>query len=245
MIRRCAAVFTAIVFIAVVLMAQQVWEKKPFGEWTKEEVTTVLEKSPWASVFNKALESVGHIRSTGEAVTGAEMKYDKLSFRFGLLSAKPVRMALARRSMLSDAAGAAKTDWGKYVEQENEKEIVVIMYFSANPAGSNTELAITDTIDQLKTSDLSNQTFLVTDGGKKVALTQFDTLGENGYGYKFVFPRNLPDGSPLIGANNKELRFETVFSFPKEKRMEGMPPTLPVTGKWDLKKMVFQGKLVF
>ncbi|MBZ5498658.1 MAG: hypothetical protein LAP85_19860 [Acidobacteriia bacterium] len=244
MLRRSAAVFAVILVMAAIIMAQGIWEKKPYPDWSKDEVTTVLEKSPWACAFNKSLEKIGHLRSTGETISGTEMAYDKLSFRFSLVTAKPVRMALARRAILADPANAGKTDWGKYIDQEDDKNIILIMTFSASPAGSNTDLIISDLLGSLKTADLASKTYLGTDGGKKVGLAQYDPLGESGYGFRFIFPRNLPDGSPLVAPNNKEIRFETTLSLPQNKGIE-LPKTLLITGKWDLKKMVYQGKLIF
>jgi hypothetical protein len=245
MIRRCSAVCGIIVIMAIISTAQQLWDKKPYSEWSKEDLTGVLEKSPWSAVFAKSIESIGHIRASVDTVSGAEMKYDKLNFRFGFVTAKPIRMALARRSALGNAADAAKIDWGKYVDQENEKDIALVMYFSAKPAGSNVELTISEILDQLKTADLAGQTFLSSDGGKKVSLTQYDSLGENGYGVKFVFPRNLPDGTSLITANSKDVRFDMALAIPKDKRLEILPSLIPINCKWDVKKMIYQGKLVF
>lgn len=241
MIRRSAALCAVIACTALLALAQQFWESKPFAGWSKEEVNTILEKSPWASVFNRSIESVGHVRVDA---SGTEMKYDKLSFRVVFVTAKPVRMALARRAALMDSAAAAKTDWGKYIDQADEKNIMLAMYFSANPAGSNIELVLSQLLMDLKTADLANQTFLSADG-KKVTLQQYDAFGENGYGVKFIFPRSLPDGSPVIGANAKEIRFGTVLAIAKDKRLDVLPPTIPISCKWDAKKMTFEGKPMF
>ncbi len=47
----------------------------------------------------------------------------------------------------------------------------------------------------------------------------------------YYFPRNLPDGKPLVAPGDKELRFETLI----DKRQ--------VKIKFDLGKMRYKGKL--
>jgi hypothetical protein len=104
--------------------------------------------------------------------------------------------------------------------------------------------ANTDLLSNLKTSEIANQTHLATDGSKKVPLAQFDPVGANGYGVKFIFPRNLSDGSPLVAPGNKEIRFEMVLPLPRKTGLE-LPKIIRIIGRWDLRKMVYQGKLGF
>ena len=243
MLRKSPFVFVVILSTAAVMFAQGWWEKKTYTDWSKDEVTNMLEKSPWVAEVKKSLEKVGHVNEALGTATGAEMAYDKLDFHLSLVTAKPIRMALARRTMLADPK-ASQADLGKYVDQEDDKNIALAMTFSASPAGSNVDLIISSLLSNLKTADLASRTYLSTDGGKKVPLAQFDPLGESGYGFKFVFPRNLPDGSPLVAANTKEIKFETVLPLPQDKGIE-LPKTLIVSAKWDPKKMMYQGKLGF
>ena len=228
---------------ASLLLAQGWWDSKLYTSWTKDEVTNMLDKSPWGTVFNRSVERVGHVRTNGDTVSGTESAYDKLSFHVSLVTAKPIRMALARRALLADPAGAGKTDWGQYIDQEDPQNIVVVVNLTASPMDSSIALILSQTLDNLKTADLAPQTFLSTDGGKKVALARYDSLGENGYGVKFYFPRNLPDGTPLVTASNKEIRFDTLIILPKEQGAE--IKSVPVNAKWDPKKMLFGGKPCF
>lgn len=243
MLRKSPFVFVVILSMTAVIFAQGWWEKKTYTDWSKDEVTNMLEKSPWVAEFKKALEQVGRVNSTMGTASSTEMAYDKLDFHLSIVTAKPIRMALARRTMLADPK-ASQADLGKYVDQEDDKNIVMVMTFSASPAGSNVDLIISTLLSALKTADLASQTYLSTDGGKKVPLAQFDPLGESGYGFKFIFPRNLSDGSPLVAANTKEIKFETVLPLPQNKGIE-LPKTLTVSAKWDPKKMMYQGKLGF
>lgn len=245
MIHKSLLVFLLILLLAAIAMGQGWWESKSYTDWTKDEVTNLLDKSPWGNVVTKSIERVSHLRSNGETVTGTESSYDRLAFHLSFVSAKPVRMALARRALLADPGKAGQTDWSKYIEQGDDQNIVVVMSLSANPVGSTVYLTVSDTLDRLKTEDLAAQTFLATHGGKKVSLARYDPLGENGYGVKFYFPRRLPDGSPFVTDGNKEIRFETVINLPKERAPDLNIKLIQVGQKWDLRKMLYQGKPAF
>jgi hypothetical protein len=231
---------------ASILLAQGWWESKLYTSWTKDEVTNMLDKSPWGTVYNRAVERISGIGTsitTGGGLGSTETAYDKLAFHLSFVTAKPIRMALARRALLVDPGNASKTDWGKYIDQEDPQNIVVVMSLTASPADSAVALLLSQTLDDFKLADLASRTFLSTDGGKKVALAKYDSLGENGYGVKFYFPRTLPDGTPLVAAANKEIRFDTLLVLPKERSPE--TKSIAVNAKWDLKKMVLGGKPCF
>jgi hypothetical protein len=233
----------AIMLAAAIAMAQGWWEGKPYDSWSQDEVTNMLDKSPWGTVVTQSIERVGHIVAGIDTVSGTESAYDRLSFHISFATAKPVRMALARRTILGDPSKQNQTDWAKYIDQQDDQNIVLVVSLTARPADSNIALVVSDTLDRLKTSDLESQTRLSTDAGKKVPLAKYDPLGENGYGVKFYFPRHLPDGSPLVAAGNKEIRFDTTIPLPKRQDIERKSVT--VTAKWDPRKMLYQGKPVF
>lgn len=246
MLSKRLVLLSCVLLGASILLAQGYWESKPYTSWTKDEVTNMLDKSPWGTVFNKGVErlsGVGENLSKSNGLDTTETAYDKLSFHISFVTAKPIRMALARRALLADPVSAGKTDWGKYIDQEDPQNIVVVMNLTASPMDSSVALMLSQTLDNFKTADLASKTFLSTDGGKKVALAKYDSLGENGYGVKFYFPRTLPDGTPLVAASNKEIRFDTVLVLPKEQSPE--TKSIAVNVKWDLRKMVLGGKPCF
>ncbi len=243
MLQKRLIFFICVMLVAGILLAQGWWDAKPYTAWTKDEVNNMLDKSPWGTVMNRAIERVGHLRSDGATVSGTEAAYDKLAFHISVVTSKPIRMALARRAILADAAAAARTDWGKYIDQENPENIAVAVNLVATPMDSNVALVLSHAMGNYQTADLAAKTFLTTDGGKKVPLAKYDSLGENGYGVKFYFPRNLPDGSSFIAAGNKDLRFDTTLTLPKTDAVE--LKFIVVTARWDLRKMTYNGKLCF
>jgi hypothetical protein len=255
MVQRGAPVFAVFTFAAAIAGAQGWWEGKPYTSWSKDEVTNMLDKSPWGTVAHQAIERVGNLRAGGidshagglggdiGSASGTEAAYDKLLFHISFVTAKPVRMALARRVILRDASRQDQTDWSKYIDQEDDQNIVLVLNLTAQPADSNIAPVISDALENIKTSDLESQTRLSTDGAKKVPLAKYDPLGENGYGVKLYFPRHLPDGSPLVTTGNKEIRFDMTIPLPK--REDTKPKSVTVTAKWDLRKMLYQGKPTF
>jgi len=86
-------------------------------------------------------------------------------------------------------------------------------------------------LSQLKFADLEETTILSTRTGKQIPLIRYDPPGMDGLGAKLYFPRHLPDGSPCVTVNDKELRFETKINGKK------------IKGKFDLKKLIYKGKL--
>ena len=84
---------------------------------------------------------------------------------------------------------------------------------------------------EIHMEDVKSTTTLSTTTGSQVRLIQYDPPGMDMLGAKFYFPRTLPDGRPLIGHGDKELRFET--------RINGKS----VKVRFDLRKMIYKGKL--
>jgi|WetSurMetagenome_2_1015567.scaffolds.fasta_scaffold157822_1 hypothetical protein len=78
---------------------------------------------------------------------------------------------------------------------------------------------------------LMNNATLGTNTGRRAALFRYEPPGPDRLGGKFYFPRILPDGEPLVMANDKELIFEA----PINKRK--------IRARLDLRKMVLMGKL--
>jgi len=253
MLQKMSALFFCITVVAGSLLAQGWWDSKSYTAWSKAEVTKMLDKSPWGVVLNRSIERIGQqqvnpiINPTqgvsAEASPKGELAYDKFSLHISLVTAKPVRMALARRAILADPNAAGKIDWEGYVDQEDLQNIIVVVNSTAATTNWTLAYTLSRILGSLTTDDLASQTFLSIDGKKKALLAKYDGLGENGYGVKFCFPRNLPDGSPLVAPGDKEMRFHSIIPLP---RMGATGQnSIAVDAKWDLRKMTYKGKLCF
>ena len=239
MARRIVSLFALLMLFAALLAAQGWWESKPYSTWSPEEVDKLLGDSPWGQEVRK---SIPRITLINPGIGGIERVYDRLRFQVGLLTSKPIRMALARRSILQDPGEEGRKDWGKYIDQEDTGNIVVIVSWSALPADSHIAVVVSELLEHFQTSDLVGEVSLAADGGKKVRLEKYDPQGENGYGYKFIFPRALPDGRALVEPGSKELKFDLTIPIPKE---QSDIRSIAVNTKWDLRKMQYLGKLTF
>jgi len=83
----------------------------------------------------------------------------------------------------------------------------------------------------LSSSFLAPDTSLSTKTGKKMPFVRYEPPGQDDLGAKFYFSRKLPDGSPRVTMDDKELRFET--------RIEGKR----VRAKFNLKKLAYRDRL--
>ena len=68
-------------------------------------------------------------------------------------------------------------------------------------------------------------------------------------GAKYYFPRKLPDGTPLVTPADKEIRFETMITLNEGTTLTGDQLGVEIEREdriwmqFDLRKMVFEGKL--
>ncbi|MBN2431359.1 MAG: hypothetical protein JXQ27_07780 [Acidobacteria bacterium] len=88
-------------------------------------------------------------------------------------------------------------------------EIVVAMTVDSIPQGLSSAFDVFKQLPALRLPDLANNTYLATDTGKKVYIRDYVPPTPDGTGAKFIFPRQLPDGTPLLDAADRQLRFQT------------------------------------
>jgi hypothetical protein len=71
----------------------------------------------------------------------------------------------------------------------------------------------------------------IPDTGKRLKVFDYIPPGADRLGAKILFQRILPDGTPFIAPGDKELRFETRIN------------KMKIKVKFDLRKMLYKGKL--
>jgi hypothetical protein len=96
---------------------------------------------------------------------------------------------------------------------------------------SDQEVFCSDDLSDVDRSKIVIVTSLATNTGKRVELANYQPPGTRGAGGLYYFPRNLPDGTPLVTEADKELLFETVIN----KRQ--------IKIKFDLGRLKYKGKL--
>ncbi len=228
------------------IFAGKIWEDAPYTEWNEKQALKVRTDSPWASIqtFTSALDKTGSaIDSTTDATSGGGPSFGgpqrrglgsdegragdfaaSRQYYVRFQSAKPVRMAIGRLSMINNNTDAETVK--NFVETPLAGGDIVVM-ISLAPGQERTEL------DNATTDLLKNETYLITKQSKRrIQLKQYLTPAEaGGLDAVFIFPRQ-ENGKDLITVAEKEVRFVTELS--RETK---------INRKFKLKDMVFQGKL--
>jgi len=229
------------------------WEKKHYSEWSSKQAKQMLDDSPWGKIHRVTIINPTHFgERTFESIGGGDLEREKhILFHIRFLTAKPIRMAVARQMMLERKGEVDTSLLSRFVEQGDPKYLVLAVALSAKPKGTSAASNFWTALMNLKTSDLKSNTFLNTKSGKRVYLSSYIPPQGNGLGARFLFSRRLPDGKPLVTTDDEEIRFETVITSRRLSLERGTGQTLPrevtrtdkVWGVFKLKKMRFQGKL--
>jgi len=252
MIRRNTAYIACLLLLlSGLLMAAEWWEKKPYLQWSAGDVKRMLDNSPWGKVHAVTIMNptvTGQSSFSGIGTGDIEREKRNL-FHLRFLTAKPIRMAIARQMMLADKDQAKAAALDRFVRQRNEDELIVIMSLSSVPEGASSVRGYWAALMKLSTPDLASNTILATGSGKRVYIKRYEPPGQDGLGAKFVFPRFLEDGQPVAVAEDREIRFETTITLVEFGRLSGEPGeneyerTDRIWMQFDLRKMLFEGTL--
>ena len=233
------------------LMAAEWWEKKSASEWTEKDARRMLDQSPWAKVHTV---SIVNPTTTGKSSfenigTGDLEREKRVRFHLRFLTAKPIRLALARQMLLAKNKPVQPVDLDGFVNRGNDREIILLMTLSGVPEGSSALRGYWSTLLSLSTPLLITETYLATGSGKRVYITRYLPPGKDGLGARFCFPRTLEDGTPLITAGDRVVHFETYIDLVETGTSSATPGQNEnvrrerVWMKFDLDKMIFDGKL--
>jgi hypothetical protein len=113
----------------------------------------------------------------------------------------------------------------------DDKQIIIGITLRVDDRSRSREEDYGIELSNIDVSRVVQETTLTTDTSRCAALSYFKPAGADRLGVKFYFPRILADGSPLVTAADKELRFSTWIN------------GTPIRAKFNLKKMFYQGKL--
>jgi hypothetical protein len=110
-----------------VIIAADIWEKKPYTEWSEKECTKLLTRSPWA--YSNSFRRNANI---GSSATGERETTEIIYFR--LLTAKPIRMALAQLQLLQRPEdGMLRKQIDEYVNAPSGDQVVIQMSYKSIP----------------------------------------------------------------------------------------------------------------
>lgn len=260
MISKSYAAVMSGLLCASVLMAKDWWQSKPYAEWSKDEVRRMLDDSPWAHIYNRTVRPMRMTQGTSleSELSGERNSWDNVPFHLRFLTARPVRMAIAREMMLAQP-NPEPAAWRDFVEKGDEENIIVVMDLGPVARGTSPSRAFWSSLQQLRTTNLTNSTYLAVASGKRVYLSRYDPPGEDGLGAKFYFPRKLRDGTLFATLADRKIRFHTSLIPPvvvlsdvaysnglpvlQEARMEAEKERTRIWVEFDLEQMIFDGKL--
>jgi len=247
---RTILMLALLVFTAGLLTAGEFWEKKPYAKWSENEARQMITKSPWCVVFewkqpyySERVEKMASVSErdvrTGGAASSYTKKDEELKEEVGLIrvmlfSARPVRQAYAALAAKGDAARLEKLK--DFAESDFGDEITVAWVVEPKLKGKPPSSDLEAELLALTPADVAKDTFLVTDTGRKVAVKDYIPPTATGSGAKFIFPRNLPDGTPLLTGAEKTVSFQS-------SRIQAKTQKLYLEVTFEIEKLSFHGKL--
>ncbi len=242
--KKLAITFTFIFALVIGVGAQK--KMKPWTEWTEKDAMKMLNESAWGQtqtetntsemfysptsqnrnpIGNRPLDSDTNDRSSQGALNQAT----NINFRIRLLTAKPIRQALARRAQLQNPELAEKLK--AFAEQQTDQYIVVAVDYDSKD-GRFTGPAM-QVFNSANTGTLKNGTYLETKDGKRLFLQQYMAPIQDGMGAKFVFPRTL-DNELFVNEQSGFLRFYSEMS-----------KNIKINMRFKISDMMYDGKLEY
>ena len=215
----CAVLLcSSLVFARV---AQNQKAQKPWTEWTQKEAEKVLSSSPWAQeqvdtdtteMFFSPTNDGRSGRGTnpeGRLESGARNQPVNVKFIVRFFSARPVRQALARLMVLKNNPEPAMMERLQAFANVKSEESIILTLTVDSPDRRYLGPA-TQAMNSAITATLKNETYLERDG-KRHFLHEYIPPGQDGFGARFIFLRNVED-KPFISGNSGEVRFFTKYS---------------------------------
>jgi hypothetical protein len=251
---RTIACLALIAAVATTVAAADYWEKKPWAKWSEKEARKMIMSSPWCVEFSWSSTGEGVAANTQDASTfepsspvgtavsrgsgdtvGSEREILTI-VRMMLFSSRPVRSAVAVLAAKGDPQRLERLK--DFAERDFGDEIVVAWVLDSKPKGATSVADMDRQLRSLALAELANNTFLATSSGKKVFIKDYIPPTPDGTGAKFVFPRRLPDGTPLVAPGETALRFQT-------KKFQMRDDEIAIDATFKLDKMTFNGQLDF
>jgi hypothetical protein len=203
------------VLVATPLFAAKFWETKEFTKWSEKECLEILSKSPWAYS-----NSFGNVPPIGDQTAGIDKRFSGAAepmwgevestqvFEFRLLTAKPIRMALARMQMLQKPGDPSLKDQiTKYVNAPPGREIVIQIGFRTVPTGAAPSAVhdINRYFLGATLADFRSTTSLASEKSGVVPIVAYLPPGPNRSFPAFVFPRFNEAGEHSFTSETRQI----------------------------------------
>ncbi len=240
----------ALIFLSAMVLGVDAQKKvKPWTEWSEKEALKMLNDSPWGQtqteadtsemfytpnssarnpIGNRPLDSSSG-SSNDRSTQGQLNQATYVNYRIRLLTAKPIRQAMARLAQLRNPELAEQLK--AFADQRTDKYIVVAVdYDSKDRRFSGPAMQI---FNSAVTSSLKNNTYLENKDGKRLFLQEYIAPINDGMGAKFIFQRTL-DNEPFVNEQSGYLRFYAEMS-----------KNLKLNMRFKIADMIYEGKLEY
>lgn len=227
------AIFFAFVF-ALFIVAEAQKNMKPWTEWSEKEVNKMLNDSAWGQTQTETDTSEMFYNPNSRpgndsSRQGQLNQATAVNYRIRLLTAKPIRQALARRMQLQKPELAEQLK--AFAEQQMDQYIVVIVdYDSSDRRFSGPAMQV---FNSATTATLKNNTYLETNNGNRLFLQEYRAPSGDGMGAKYVFPRTI-NNEAFVNEKNSFMRFYSE-----------MGKDLKLNMRFKISDMKYEGKLEY
>ena len=252
-----AALLTALLATSIIADKQL----RPWSEWSEKDALKILDDSPWGRTQTETDTSEMFFQPTtangpnaaSRAKQGATNSEVHVNFHIRFFTAKPIRQALVRLVQLSnsDLRSDAIGRLNDFANIHSTDLIIVTVAFDSTDqrfSGPVMQAFASSTTDVLK-----NNTYLERKDGKRVFLTEYIPPGKDGFGARFIFPRQVDD-KPFLNAESGEVRFCSAFSAAAESSTMKSPqsqakvpdaPTIKLDRRFKVVDMIYDGQLEY
>lgn len=215
---------------------------KPWTDWTKDEVQKMLNSSPWAQVqtetdtsemmFMPTSPGTSVANDASRQAAGATNQSVNVKFYVRLFSARPIREALARQTILQQKLpDTAVESLRPFAERKSPDAIIFTVIYDSNDQRYGN--VVMQAFAGNTTATLKNNTYLQRSDGKQLFLEEYVPPGKDNFGARFIFLKN-PDGKPFFEANSGEIHF--VAQFPRLPKIER---------RFKIANLMYQGELEY
>jgi hypothetical protein len=203
-------------FLTASVAAQK--QLKPWGEWSEKEAQKILDDSPWGITQTESDISEMFFQPTSQGGPNASTRLRQgatnsevhINYRIRFFTAKPIRQALVRLIELNQSklSGDTRDSLTQFANLRSDNLIIVTVGFDSSDQRFSGP--VMQAFGSATTEALKNNTYLECSNGMKVFLSEYVPPGRDGFGARFIFPRQV-NGAQFLTGDSREVRFYTEF----------------------------------
>ena len=207
----------------------QIWEKKPYQQWSKNDVDKLLTDSPWAQQHTQRLSRGG---DAGQDATITVRLRSALPIRQGTIRQMQIQAKYEKMSDAERAAFDAKTK--PILDCPSCKDTYAVALNGRSEVNTSYD-PVFGRFRDATTDQLKEYVFLENDRGERRPVVGFIQPAALGADAVFIFARRDGSGKPLLTVDNKKLTL----------RFGEATITSLFTFEFDVRKMVMDGQVAF